>query len=219
LDLFPISEADFYDSSITNLIRTFHREYDTNKPPSTAQKEKFGKLRKVAKIIQLAVGYTGTKYTVAKNLTQAGFPTDLDVAGRMVRRYWQKFSKVETLSGQLKALAESRGYINGIYGRRLYIPKKQTKDALNRFAQFAGHAILREIVLEIERTKIKDMYAILPDIHDSTSWEVPADKYDQAVQIFETAIRRVNDNLNLPVQVRGEIKQFNTFFGLKNKEE
>lgn len=220
LELFPLEEANDYDEAIRSLITTFHQEYDTNAPPNTEQKEKFGKIRKIAKIIQLAVGYTGTKYTVAKNLTQAGFATSLWKADVMVARYWQRFAKVARLASQLKSLAEKRGYITGFYGRTLYIPTKQTKDALNRFGQFGGHAVLRDIVFRLAaRATEVNMYPLLPDIHDSTSWEVPEENYEQGVAIFKDTIRRVNADLALPVEIRGEIKQFHSFYGLKNKED
>jgi DNA polymerase I-like protein with 3'-5' exonuclease and polymerase domains len=219
LDLFPLEEAGEYDVEIERPIREFHSEYRTDKPPSSEQKEQFNKIRKVAKIIQLAVGYTGNKYTVSKNLTMAGFPTPLWRAGTMVERYWERFAKVARLAAQLKSLAEQRGYINGFYGRKLYIPKSQTKDALNRFGQFGGHAVLRQIVFQIaERSAEVGMHPLLIDIHDSTSWEVPIENYEKGLAIFEGAVRDVNTALALPVHVRGEFKRFDTLFGLKNRE-
>lgn len=220
LDLFPLEEDSQYADDISRLIRAFHAEYDTDAPPKTVQKERFGRLRKIAKIIQLAVGYTGTKHTVAKNLTQAGFPTSIEKADMMVWRYWQRFEKVAALAGKLTALAKTRGYINGLFGRRLYIPHSQTKDALNRFGQHGGHAILRDIVFRIaaEAPSI-GMNPLLPDVHDSTSWEVPEERYADSIRIFNAAIESTNRNLGLPVAVRGEIKQFHSFYGLKNKED
>ena len=219
LDLFPLEEASLYGESIDSLIRRFHGEYNSNVPPKSDQKESFGRLRKIVKIIHLAVGYTGTKFTVAKNLTQAGFPTSEAKAALMVGRYWLRFAKVAALAYKLKSLAKARGYINGLYGRRLYIPSHQTKDALNRFGQFGGHAILRDIVFRIAEASQGFMFPLLPDIHDSTSWEVPENRYDEGVRIFNAAIEATNRSLALSVNVRGEIKQFHTFFGLKNKED
>lgn len=220
LDVFPLEEASLYDDDTCSLIRRFHREYRTDFPPRGEQKEGFSRLRKIAKIIQLAVGYTGTKYTVSKNLTQAGFPTSEQKADVMVSRYWRKFAKVEILAGKLRAIATSKGYINGLYGRRLYIPKSQRKDSLNRFGQHGGHAILREIVFEIDRNAGSiGMRPLLPDIHDSTSWEVPEENLEVGMVVFRNAIEKVNTELALPVRVKGEIKNFKTFYGLKQKED
>lgn len=219
LELFPLEEANEYGEEIASLIRAFHRDYDPSTPPSSAQKERFGRLRKIAKIIQLAVGYTGTKYTVAKNLTQAGFPTSIWKADVMVTRYWQRFNKVAILAGKLKILAERNGYINGLFGRRLYIPKRLTKDALNRFGQHGGHAILRDIVMNLDRRSGEvGMRPLLPDLHDASSWEVPEENINAGIKIFEDAVGDVNRRLGLPVKVAGEIKTFKTFFGLKGKE-
>lgn len=220
LELFPLSEAHFYDEKTEALIRAFHKEYDTNQPPNGGIKDKFSRLRKIAKIIQLAVGYTGTKYTVSKNLTLAGFPTGLEKADIMVKRYWDRFSRVAVLANKLKALAEQRGYITGLLGRRLFIPHKLTKDSLNRFGQYGGHAILRAIVFKIAaqvKQQSLDMHPVLPDVHDSTSWELKGD-YEVGRRLIEQAIRKVDGDLALPISIKGEIKQFKTFYGLKNKE-
>lgn len=220
LDVFPLDERSEYGEAVSALITAFHKEYDSHSPPSGEIKEKFARLRKIAKIVQLAVGYTGTKYTVSKNLTQAGFPTSQWKAEAMVKRYWKRFAKVERLAAQLKKLAENRGYITGFYGRKLHVPKRQSKDALNRFAQFGGHAVLRDIVLRIASAAgTVGMHPLLPDIHDSTSWEVPEQRYQAGVDIFTQAITACNKELALPITIKGEIKQFKTFYGLKNKEE
>jgi len=221
LELFPLEEVYDYSTEISALIRQFHSNYDTRAQPSNEIKERFARLRKIAKIIQLSVGYTGTKFTVSKNLTLAGFPTALEKADKHVRRYWNKFKALENLAGRLKTLAKERGYINGLFGRRLYIPPSQTKDALNRFGQHGGHAILRAIVLEIDRIAREDgieAYPLLPDIHDSTTWEVYG-TYEQGKDIFERAIRNIDAALSLPVSIRGEIKQISTFYGIKGKEQ
>lgn len=219
LELFPLSEAHDYEDDLNELIQRFHAEYDSYAPPKAAQKEAYGRLRKVAKIVQLALGYTGTKYTVAKNLTQAGFPCDLNKAYTIVNRYWAKFSGVAAFNNKLKAIAEAKGYITGLFGRRLYIPKKFTKDAMNRFAQYGGHAILTEIYRIIYTNRIQSMTPLLPDIHDSTSWECDESDKQQVTEIFKMALRGVNSLLDLPVTVSGEIKYFSTFYGLKNNEE
>lgn len=219
LDMFPLHEAGDYKPELAILIEQLHAEYNTNAPPRADQKEKFDKLRKPGKIVHLAVQYTGTKHTVAKNLTHAGFPTSVDKADDILYRYWNRFSKVAALSSQLRGLVERRGYITGLFGRKLYVPQKVSKDALNRFGQHGGHAILREIVLEIDKHKIDGMRPLLPDLHDATSWIGPEQHAAGIRRIFADAIGRVNHLLGLPVTVAGEIKQFRTFYGLKNREE
>jgi DNA polymerase I-like protein with 3'-5' exonuclease and polymerase domains len=219
LDMFPAHEAGEYKPELALLIEQLHSEYNTNAPPISAQKEKFDKLRKPAKIVHLAAQYTGTKYTISKNLTYAGFPTSVDKGEEVLFRYWNRLSRVASLANKLKSLAEDRGYITGLFGRKLYVPKRLSKDALNRFGQHGGHAILREIVLEINKTKISGMRPLLPDLHDATSWSGPEQHAAGTRAIFAAAIRRVNDILCLPVTVAGEIKHFRTFYGLKNREE
>ncbi len=220
LDLFPLSEAHHYDKHIESLIRELHERYSPQSPPDSKQKEHFGKLRKVSKIIQLAVGYSGTEYTVARSLTQAGFECDTAKAKKLVWRYWDRFNAVKRLSDALKRQVEERGYINGFYGRKLYVPANKKKDALNRFSQHAGHAVLREIVFRIAKEAPSiGMEPILPDLHDSSSWEAPIEHVEKGMEILRNAVRAESDSLALGVQVRGEFRTFRTFYGLKHDEE
>lgn len=220
LDLFPLSEASHYNASLQSLIVQLHAEYSPQLPPQSAQKEKFGRLRKVSKIIQLAVGYSGTEHTVARNLTQAGFECDLARARKLVWRYWDRFAAVKRLSEALKRQVETKGYINGFYGRRLYVPANKKKDALNRFSQHAGHAVLREIVFRIaEAAPSIGMEPLLPDLHDSSSWEVRSEHAARGLEILQNAVRAESDSLALGVEIRGEYRTFRTFYGLKHDEE
>lgn len=220
LDLFPLEEAGLYDKITAKLIRDFNRTYRTSAVPDQGVKERFKRLRNVAKIVQLAVGYTGTRFTVAKNLNLAGFPVSIEKAGVMVNRYWERFAKVKTLATKLSNIVRDRGYIEGFYGRRLFVPQNFAKDAMNRFAQHGGHAILRAIVMGIDK-EVKerrlDMWPLLPDVHDATSWEGKA-SFETMRAVFQASIDRVNEELSLPIQVKGEIKQFTTFYGLKHSE-
>src|SRR6185369_16011046 len=59
--------------------------YNPRAPITSHVKERFAKQRKIAKVIQLAVAYTGTKKTVAKNLSKEGIPTTEEEADRLVK--------------------------------------------------------------------------------------------------------------------------------------
>lgn len=196
--------------------------YNPMVPADEAVKKRFKKLRDVAKIIHLAVGYTGNYKTVWRNLQKAGMSVTESEAARLVNRYWETFWRVKEFEDRLKALHKRDGHIRNVMGRVLRIPKKFEKDTMNRFIQSGGHDCLVAWVKEIDRRR-KDrpelgMKPVLPDIHDSTSWVVKEEFYAEAKQIFEESLQAVNVGLGLPVQLRAEVKPFRTFAGLKGDE-
>jgi DNA polymerase I-like protein with 3'-5' exonuclease and polymerase domains len=102
--------------------RELREGYNPNSPVTSEVKERFKKQRKVAKIIQLAVQYTGTKYTVSKSLTFAGFPTSLDEADQLVQAYWKHFRKVHIMNETLFMKFDRQGYLRNAAGRIIRVP-------------------------------------------------------------------------------------------------
>jgi DNA polymerase I-like protein with 3'-5' exonuclease and polymerase domains len=196
--------------------------YDPFKPVTKEIKERFKDERSVCKIVHLAVGYTGTWATVHKSLQRAGFEVSPARARALVQSYWTKFSRVADLDSRLRKLHSNRGHLRNLLGRIIQVPEAFKKDTLNRFIQSSAHDALTLWVLEINRLRNErlpgKMYPVLPDIHDSTSWAVKEEHFEEASRIFALALRTVNDRLQLPVTIRAETKRFTTFAGLKGDE-
>jgi DNA polymerase I-like protein with 3'-5' exonuclease and polymerase domains len=198
------------------------RGYNPFAPVTKEIKERFAKQRKIAKVIQLAVQYTGTKHTVAKNLTNEGIPTTVEQADEYVKAYWRKFDAVRKFNYQLREVNRSQGYLRNVIGRIIRVPDPEYKDLSNRFIQSSAHDVLILWVLKIyehcekEGIKIKP---ILLDCHDSTSNQVPADQAGRLKEIYMETLGLLNEELGLCVKIKAEAKFFNTLAGLKNEEK
>lgn len=195
--------------------------YDPNVPITKAIKERFSKQRKVSKVIQLAVQYTGTGHTVSKNLTKDGIPTTKEEADGYVRAYWSKFRKVKEFNYRLKETNKKQGHLRNVIGRIIRVPDVEYKDLSNRFIQSSAHDILVLWVLEIYRRAKEEGIPIRPillDCHDSTSNQVPLAHLESTKRIYAESLHSINEQLGLSVTVRAEVKTFNTLAGLKGDE-
>jgi DNA polymerase I-like protein with 3'-5' exonuclease and polymerase domains len=195
--------------------------YNPNIPISKEVKRRFERQRKVAKVIQLAVQYTGTGHTVSRNLSKDGIPTTAEEADNYVRAYWKKFERVAQFNRKLFELNRQQGYLRNVIGRIIRVPFPDYKDLPNRFIQSSAHDVLVIWVLEISRLfeerGIKGQ-PILTDCHDSTSWQIPAERVGEAKAIYQEALDWMNRELGLCVTIRADIKTFQTLAGLKGAE-
>ena len=225
LKVFRDGLGDIYLDLALELFKNdkeLHYGYNPNIPITAEVKERFAKQRKVAKVIQLAVQYTGTKHTVSKNLTKEGIPTTVEEADEYVKAYWRKFDAVKKFNYQLREVNRKDGHLRNIIGRIIRVPDPEYKDLPNRFVQSSAHDILILWVLSIygrckeEGIKIKP---ILLDCHDSTSNQVPKEQAERLRQIYTSSLNVLNHQLGLCVKIKAEVKTFNTLAGLKNEEE
>lgn len=195
--------------------------YKTNEPITKEIKDRFARQRKIAKVIQLAVQYGGTGHTVGKNLTNDSIPTTTEEAMEYVRAYWRKFKKVRTFNYQLKELNRRNGYLRNVCGRIIRVPDPEYKDLSNRFIQSSAHDVLIQWVLHIYSMCKEEGIAIRPillDCHDSTSNQCPMGQAPRLQEIYREALQKVNDELQLCVSIKAEIKLFKTLAGLKGDD-
>lgn len=185
-------------------------------------KERFKVQRKVAKVIQLAVQYTGTKYTVHKNLSMEGIPSTLGSADKLVKAYWAHFHRVEAMNEALfQRYAKNGMMLRNVMGRIIRVPSPWYKDLPNRFIQSSAHDLLTYWVLNINKmVKERRLKAkpILIDCHDSTSWQCPSDEIEKLELIFKEALYDLNETVKMSVPVKVDMKRFTTLAGLKGKD-
>ena len=196
--------------------------YNPESQATARVKEHFKAQRKVAKIIQLAVQYTGTKYTVSRNLSAAGIPTSLVEAGALVEAYWKHFAKVKVMNEALFRRYAANGFLlRNVVGRIIRVPFPRYKDLPNRFIQSSAHDLLSMWVLKINDLCIErgvNARPVIIDCHDSTSWQAPKEQVGQLEEIFIDALTWLNAEVKMTVPVKIEMKRFTTLAGLKNKE-
>lgn len=195
--------------------------YCSSIPITRDVKEKFARQRKVSKIIQLAVQYTGTGHTVSKNLTKEGIPTTVEEATNYVRAYWKKFRKVAEFNYRLRELNRKQGYLRNVIGRIIRVPDPEYKDLSNRFIQSSAHDVLVLWVLEIYRLSRENGVAVKPillDCHDSTSNQCPVGQVSVLKEIYKGALNNICKQLELSVKIKADIKEFKSLAGLKGEE-
>jgi DNA polymerase I-like protein with 3'-5' exonuclease and polymerase domains len=195
--------------------------YSPRIPITKAIKERFAKQRKIAKVIQLAVQYTGTGHTVSKSLTKTGIPTTVWEANNYVRAYWRKFEAVFRLNDKLQKINRKQGYLRNVIGRIIRVPHPDYKDLPNRFIQSSAHDVLILWALEIYKictVKGVEVRPILLDCHDSTSNQFRATEATTGANIYKEALENINKQLDLCVTIKADIKQFKTLAGLKGEE-
>lgn len=190
--------------------------YDPNVPVTDAVKERFKRQRKVAKVVQLAVQYTGTGYTVSKSLG-----CSLEEAERLVDTYWKHFKQVERMNTALLNIHEKRGYLTNAVGRTLQVPQRRNKDVPNTFFQSSAHDMLSLWVLEIYRLCGERGIRVTPvilDTHDATSNSCPLEQVPMLEQAYSDALDIVNNQLGMSVPLKMDTKRFTTLAGLKSDE-
>jgi DNA polymerase I-like protein with 3'-5' exonuclease and polymerase domains len=196
--------------------RELREGYNPNAPATTEVKERFKKRRKVAKVVQLAVQYTGTGYTVSNSLR-----CTLEEAEELVERYWKHFEAVRICNDRLIRLHAKKGFLTNAVGRVFRMPYDGHKDTPNRFFQSGGHDILRVWVQTIFRTCQERGIKVRPvilDLHDATSLQAPLDQVGNLEEVFVDSLTEVNERVKLSVPVRMEMKRFSTLAGLKMDE-
>jgi DNA polymerase I-like protein with 3'-5' exonuclease and polymerase domains len=199
--------------------RELREGYSPQAPVTDAIKKRFSKQRKIAKVVQLAVQYTGTGYTVASNLTKNGVPTTVAEAEGYVRAYWRKFHRVAQFNDALFTAYARTGSLRNLMGRIIRVPSPDYKDLPNRFIQSSAHDFLMAWVLRIYRLCAErgiNVSPVLLDCHDSTSNAVPTEQVDALKQTYLDALAQLNAEVG--INAKCEIKTFLTLAGLKADE-
>jgi DNA polymerase I-like protein with 3'-5' exonuclease and polymerase domains len=195
--------------------------YSPQMPVTSVVKEKFKRQRKVAKIIQLAVQYTGTWRTVQRNLNLEGFPTTPVEASELVQAYWKHFYRVASMNEALFLKNIRDGYLRNVVGRIIRVPYPRYKDLPNRFIQSSAHDLLSFWVIIINRmVREKGLRAktVIIDCHDSTSWQAPKEEVQELETCFKEALTELNGLVRMSVPIKADFKRFITLAGLKGQE-
>lgn len=197
------------------------RDYDPNTKPSKEVKEKYADLRAVCKIIHLAVSYTGTHVTIAKNLSKAGYLTTKGKAMDLVSRYWRKFSRVKAFNSRVQEIYQDKGQVRNLVGRIIKVPDIYLKDTMNRLVQSSAHDILRLWVMKIielfNERQVDWKYSLI-DIHDSTTFMIKIGQEEIARQCYLDALKLIEEQVQMNVPIKCELKFIRTLAGLKGDE-
>lgn len=211
--------------------------YNPNEKVTSEIKNRFKSQRDIAKIIQLAVQYTGTWYTVKNNLMNTNIYINRQQATAFVQAYWKHFRRVAVMNETFFRLFERDGLVRNVIGRIIRVPthistKKRDgtlwekplgryKDLPNRVIQSSGHDLLSLYVLNIAdliSSRRITAKPVIIDWHDATDWQCPKEQIKDLEAVYRDALTMLNDEVRMSVPVKIEMKRFKTLAGLKGEE-
>lgn len=141
--------------------------------------------RRYAKVINFGLIYGMSAYGLARSLG-----IDNTAAKNYIERYFQRYPGVKLYMDETKASAKSKGYVETVFGRRLYLPEINSPNgprrsgseraAINAPMQGTAADLIKlsmvkvQQVLDAEKRGTK----MIMQVHDELVFEVPQDEVE-----------------------------------------
>jgi DNA polymerase-1 len=150
--------------------------------------------RRYAKVINFGLIYGMSSFGLAKNL---GIETK--AAANYIERYFQRYPGVKTYMDETRLSAKSRGYVETVFGRRLYLPEINSpngprRGGAERAAINAPMQGTAADLIKLAMVKVQDVLdeqrrgtKMIMQVHDELVFEVP----DAEVEWLTTEIPRI----------------------------
>jgi DNA polymerase-1 len=172
------------------LLRAFRENMDVHRATAS---EVFGvpmeqvssEQRRYAKVINFGLIYGMSSFGLARNLG-----IENAAAKSYIDRYFQRYPGVKTYMDETRLSAKSRGYVETVFGRRLYLPEINSpngprrggaeRQAINAPMQGTAADLIKlsmvkvQQVLEAGRRRTK----MVMQVHDELVFEVPEDEVE-----------------------------------------
>ena len=172
------------------LLRAFHQGLDVHKATAA---EVFGltpdqvssEQRRYAKTINFGLIYGMSAFGLAKALG-----IDNGAAKNYIERYFQRFAGVKRYMDETREQAKSHGYVETVFGRRLYLPEINSPNgprragaeraAINAPMQGTAADLIKLSMIAVqegidrEQRKTK----VIMQVHDELVFEVPEDEVE-----------------------------------------
>ncbi|XAH24983.1 DNA polymerase I [Xylophilus sp. GW821-FHT01B05] len=141
--------------------------------------------RRYAKVINFGLIYGMSSFGLAKNL---GIETK--VAAAYIDRYFQRFAGVKQYMDETKAQAKEQGYVETVFGRRLYLPEINSPNgprragaeraAINAPMQGTAADLIKKSMVEVQRVLDAEGRGTLMimQVHDELVFELPESEAD-----------------------------------------
>ena len=173
-----------------SLLHAFHAGLDVHRATAA---EVFGvevdqvtsEQRRYAKVINFGLIYGMSSFGLAKNL---GIETK--AAAAYIDRYFQRYPGVKQYMDDTKASAKAKGYVETVFGRRLYLPEINSPNGPRRAgaeraainAPMQGTAAdlikLAMVAVQKELDAHKPNIQMIMQVHDELVFELPESEVD-----------------------------------------
>ena len=141
--------------------------------------------RRTAKVINFGLMYGMSAFGLARNLG-----IERGAAARYVERYFQRYPGVRRFMDATRAQARESGYVETVYGRRLYLPDIRSgnpqlrqyaeRSAINAPMQGTAADIIKRAMITVDAWCRSERSAarLIMQVHDELVFEVDADAVD-----------------------------------------
>ncbi len=172
------------------LLRAFRENMDVHRatagevfgvPPDQVTSEQ----RRYAKVINFGLIYGMSSFGLARNLG-----IENSAAKAYIDRYFQRYPGVKTYMDETRLSAKSRGYVETVFGRRLYLPEINSpngprrggaeRQAINAPMQGTAADLIKLSMNEVQRVLDREgrRTKMIMQVHDELVFEVPEDEVD-----------------------------------------
>ncbi|ADU35892.1 DNA polymerase I [Variovorax paradoxus] len=136
--------------------------------------------RRYAKVINFGLIYGMSSFGLAKNL---GIETK--AAASYIERYFARYPGVKAYMDETKALAKEQGYVETVFGRRLYLPEINSPNgprrggaeraAINAPMQGTAADLIKLSMVKVQNVLDEEKRAtkMIMQVHDELVFEVP----------------------------------------------
>lgn len=172
------------------LLHAFHAGLDVHRATAAevfgvALEQVSSEQRRYAKVINFGLIYGMGSYGLARNLG-----IDAKAAAAWIERYFQRYPGVREYMDATRASARSKGYVETVFGRRLYLPEINSPNGPRRSgaeraainAPMQGTAAdlikLAMVAVQKELDAQQPEIALIMQVHDELVFELPADRAD-----------------------------------------
>ena len=149
--------------------------------------------RRSAKAINFGLIYGMSAFGLAKQIG-----VSRDAAQQYIERYFNRYPGVKSYMENTRALAHQRGYVETLWGRRLYLPdinssqiprqKAAERAAINAPLQGSAADIIKRAMISLDawlQTNAIDAKMIM-QVHDELVFEVAESAVDKMVEVIRT---------------------------------
>ncbi|MCY7317834.1 MAG: DNA polymerase I, partial [Ramlibacter sp.] len=141
--------------------------------------------RRYAKVINFGLIYGMSSFGLARNL---GIETK--AAANYIERYFQRYPGVKNYMDQTRLSAKSKGYVETVFGRRLYLPEINSPNgprrggaeraAINAPMQGTAADLIKLAMVRVQEVLDQQQRAtrMIMQVHDELVFEVPEGEVD-----------------------------------------
>lgn len=172
------------------LLRAFRENLDVHRATAS---EVFGvgldevssEQRRYAKVINFGLIYGMSSFGLARNLG-----IENAAAKSYIDRYFQRYPGVKTYMDETRLSAKSRGYVETVFGRRLYLPEINSpngprrgsaeRQAINAPMQGTAADLIKLSMVKVQEVLDRERRGtkMIMQVHDELVFEVPEEEVD-----------------------------------------